>query len=313
MFWPATVAAQSSSVIASWNANSESNIAGYKFRQGTASGVYNQVTDVGNVTNVLVPNLAGNLDYYFVVSAYNTLGLESPFSNEAKTIHNDAKLQNLILSAGALAPGFSGGTQSYTASVSNSVASTTLTPTPNDGAATVTVNGVVVPYGTASQNIALNVGDNTLTVGVTARDTTTKMTYTVVVTRLTALETWRLTYFGTTANTGPAADTATPQNDEITNLMKFATGMDPTKRGLQPGALALSGSNLVFTYTRSKSAAVDGISCAVEWSDTMSPGSWSSSGVSETIIDQGQTELVTATLPAGTNRRRFVILVVTKP
>ena len=104
-----------------------------------------------------------------------------------------------------------------------------------------------------------------------------------------------------------------PQNDGITNLMKFATGMDPTRPGTLPGTLAKSGANLVFTYSRSKAALSDGVSFTVQWSDDLTPGAWNTAGVSQSALDRGDTEFVTATLPAGSGRARFVRLQVAYP
>ena len=132
-------------------------------------------------------------------------------------------------------------------------------------------------------------------------------------TGLTNLETWRLTNFQTADDCGPAADMATPCNDGIVNLLKFATGMDPTRPGVMPGTCTPVGALLVFTYTRSKVAVSDGITFTVEWSDTLTAGSWSHSGVTETASDQGDTNLVTATLPAGPGSGRFARLRVGRP
>ena len=49
---------------------------------GIASRSYTNTTDVGKVTNCTVPGLVTNVTYYFVVTAYNALGLESDPSNE---------------------------------------------------------------------------------------------------------------------------------------------------------------------------------------------------------------------------------------
>ena len=58
----------------------------------------------------------------------------------------------------------------------------TVTPTTSDSSATMTVNGDTVTSGTAHTITGLNVGDNTVTIIVTAQDATTK-TYTITVTR----------------------------------------------------------------------------------------------------------------------------------
>ena len=41
------------------------------------------------------------------------------------------------------------------------------------------------------------------------------------------IEAWRLHYFGTTANEGPAADTAIATSDGMPNLLKYALGLAP--------------------------------------------------------------------------------------
>ena len=92
-------------------------------------------------------------------------------------------LSALSLSAGALVPAFSATQSSYTVSAPNSTSSTTVTPTTTDPLATVTVNGVSVPRGSASGSIALNVGTNTITTVVTAGDGSATRTYTTTVTR----------------------------------------------------------------------------------------------------------------------------------
>ena len=92
----------------------------------------------------------------------------------------DAMLSNLILS-GIDFGTFASGTESYTASVANSVAQTTVIPTVNDSGATyvIKLGGVIDADGTVS----LAVSSNIITVEVTAEDGTTTRTYTVTVTR----------------------------------------------------------------------------------------------------------------------------------
>ncbi len=95
---------------------------------------------------------------------------------------SNADLSSLTLSAGSLDPAFASGTEEYTANVANSVNTIEVTPTVDAGTSTVTVNGDTVTNGSASDPIALNVGANTITVVVTAEDSSTK-TYMIVVTR----------------------------------------------------------------------------------------------------------------------------------
>lgn len=99
------------------------------------------------------------------------------------TAANDADLSNLQLSQGILSPTFAAGTTAYTATVASSVTSLTVTPTASASGAGITVNGVAVTSGSPSGAIPLSPGSNTLTIVVTALDTTTTKTYTVTVTR----------------------------------------------------------------------------------------------------------------------------------
>ena len=76
-----TPAPANTTITATWNANPETNIAGYKLSYGSSSGSYTSTMDVGNVTNAVVQIVVGQT-YYFAVQAYNTAGRLSPFSTE---------------------------------------------------------------------------------------------------------------------------------------------------------------------------------------------------------------------------------------
>ena len=99
---------------------------------------------------------------------------------------NDSSLTALTLSTGTLAPTFSSGTTSYTAIVSNATSSITVTPTRNDSNATISIGGVSVTSGSASGSISLNVGENSISVLVTAQDGSTT-TYAVTVSRMPSI------------------------------------------------------------------------------------------------------------------------------
>ena len=112
-----------------------------------------------------------------VVATSNSVTINDTSTTPAS---NDATLSALTISSGTLIPSFSSGTTSYKVSVSSGVSSVTVTPTRNESHATITVNGSSVTSGSASGAINLNVGSNTITIVVTAQDSTTK-TYTIIV------------------------------------------------------------------------------------------------------------------------------------
>src|SRR5688572_30529048 len=76
MFALAIVAGTASAVgaaTASWDPNTEPDVAGYKLSYGTQPGVHTVVLDVGNVTTYQFNPPPGRR-YYVVVQAYNTAG-----------------------------------------------------------------------------------------------------------------------------------------------------------------------------------------------------------------------------------------------
>jgi len=68
-------------VTLSWDPNSESDLAGYMLYYGTASGVYGTPITLGIQTTFTITDLPPGT-YYFALTAFNTRGLESGFSNE---------------------------------------------------------------------------------------------------------------------------------------------------------------------------------------------------------------------------------------
>ena len=99
------------------------------------------------------------------------------------SVSSNAYLSNLILSQGALTPPFDTGTTVYTSWVNNTIASITVTPTALDSMAVIMANNDTVQSGNASDPISLQVGENPITIIVTAEDKVTEKTYTVTVTR----------------------------------------------------------------------------------------------------------------------------------
>ena len=60
------------------------NLAGYKIYYGTTSGEYNVVITLDNpsLSEYLVENLPTGYTYYFVITAFNSSGVESGYSVE---------------------------------------------------------------------------------------------------------------------------------------------------------------------------------------------------------------------------------------
>ena len=128
------------------------------------------------------------------------------------TTSSDATLSALALenasddSAITISPTFASGTTSYTASVDNDVDGITIKPTVNESSATVeyldSSDTAITDADAvkAGQQVSLLVGANTIKVKVTAEDTTTTSTYTVVVTRGAATAPGAPTALTATAN-----------------------------------------------------------------------------------------------------------------
>jgi beta-glucanase (GH16 family)/regulation of enolase protein 1 (concanavalin A-like superfamily) len=131
---------------------------------------------------------------------------------------------------------------------------------------------------------------------------------------LTQQQSWRFTHFGTTQDSGTAADNFDANGDGEVNLMEFATAQNPHAATRATPTLLKSGAVLDFTYTRSNTALAAGILFSVEWNDALTSGVWSTAGVTEQILnDNGTLQTVHASLSTGTATRRFLRLRVTEP
>ena len=69
-------------VTLAWDRSPDPTAVGYKMYYGVARGSYTSTRDVGNGTSTSITGLSQGTTYYFAVTAYNTAGLESGFSNE---------------------------------------------------------------------------------------------------------------------------------------------------------------------------------------------------------------------------------------
>lgn len=82
--------AHGATVELTWNANTESDLAGYKLYSGTASGQYGAPIELGKVTSYQFQlNPTVGTAYYFAVTAFDTSGNESAKSSEVSAFVPD--------------------------------------------------------------------------------------------------------------------------------------------------------------------------------------------------------------------------------
>jgi hypothetical protein len=84
--WRPTPTLAATAATLAWDAVIAANLSGYRVYYGTAPGTYLQLPgqglSVGNVTTHTVTGLSSGTRYYFAVSAFDSSGNESPYSNE---------------------------------------------------------------------------------------------------------------------------------------------------------------------------------------------------------------------------------------
>ncbi len=169
-----------------------------------------------------------------------------------------------------------------------------LTASGTTGVFTVPVTGLASGSGHVFKAYATNLKGTTYTAAISF-------------VTLTFTQGWRQTHFGITAGSGIAADGADPDNDGLPNLLEYALNLPPNAVSRAPASVQAMGGNLEFLYDRGTAAFNGGTSYQVEWSDDLT--TWSGAGVVETLLsDDGTTQQVKATLPAGSGGRRFVRL-----
>ena len=153
---------------------------------------------------------------------------------------NDANLSAFTTTATGFTPTFAAGTTAYSATTTFAATTTTVTATRNQAAATleVQVNGggyTSLANATASGNLALNVGANTIEVRVTAEDATTQKVYTLTVTRAAASTVSSLSALTTTA-TGLAPAFASGTTSYTASVLNAVTSVTVTPTRTNAGA-----------------------------------------------------------------------------
>lgn len=130
----------------------------------------------------------------------------------------------------------------------------------------------------------------------------------------TPQESWRVLYFGTTSNSGSAADSFDFDGDGLVNLMEWATGLSPTDDNASPTSVTKTAATFDFFYPRAVTAVNAGAQFIVEWSDTLAANDWHVDGVTEEeVANNGTVQQMKAVVPVGSLGRRFARLRVVAP
>lgn len=130
---------------------------------------------------------------------------------------------------------------------------------------------------------------------------------------LSAVESWRLTHFGVTTDTGSAADAADPDGDGWTNGREFIAGTVPT---LAASALRLAVTTPNPADTTLSFPTVSGRSYRLERSETLAVGSWvvvQVNGQPATAIAGTGGVIEITDLGSAVLSRRFYRVVVSNP
>jgi hypothetical protein len=137
--------------------------------------------------------------------------------------------------------------------------------------------------------------------------------------QLTVAQSWRQQHFGTTENTGNAADTANPDGDGLANLLERAFGTNPTVS--QSNVISVSGQTIVpgspttrvtstqyavdyrALYGRRKDYVIAGLTYTTQFSADLT--TWVTSTATPTVIaDDGVMQAVTVPYPLSIDGRK---------
>jgi hypothetical protein len=129
------------------------------------------------------------------------------------------------------------------------------------------------------------------------------------VSTLTPIESWRLAWFGTTNNSGNAADSYVNTSDGMPNLIKYALGLNPLTPATAPAVVDVSTGFLRLTTPKNPNAT--DVTFIVEVADA-SLGPWTTSGMT---IDQNTATLlqVHRNTPITAANKGFIRLRVSRP
>jgi hypothetical protein len=94
---PSAFSTETGTIVLVWDANTESDLAGYRVHYGTASAPYSSILAISSPT-ATISNLTNGYTYTFAVTAYNTAGAESPYSDSISyTVGSDELVPTAVL------------------------------------------------------------------------------------------------------------------------------------------------------------------------------------------------------------------------
>lgn len=190
-------------------------------------------------------------------------------------------LSALSSSSGSLSPTFSSTTTEYSITVGNSVSSLTFTPTTSASVAAITVGGVSVVSGQATQAQALSVGSNTITIVVTAEDTSVTRTYTITVTR--------------------------KSNDATLSALTTSVGTWNVGFSAGTGSYSISLANTATSLTFSPTSNHSG--STISWGETVISSGSTSASIS---LDAGETRTISIDVTAQDGNTLTYVLTITR-
>ncbi len=82
LLFPLAETAHPATVTLAWDPNPEPTVAGYRLYLGTSPGYYTSSVDVAAATRATVSSLIEGVTYYMAVTAYDTSGNQSGYSDE---------------------------------------------------------------------------------------------------------------------------------------------------------------------------------------------------------------------------------------
>jgi hypothetical protein len=166
-------------------------------------------------------------------------------------------------------------------------------------------NPAGLALGTYNATLTLDTGDPLLSA------TNFPISFTI----LSPLNAWRLNHFGTTDNSGNAADTADPDHDGIINILEYAFDTDPNVSSANPISFAVVGNHLTVTFKRTHPALPD-ISYTPQVANNLSSAVWNSgaSYTSQAVTDNSdstETVVVTDLAPINSTPTHFLRILIT--